>query len=80
MRGLVALVVTIARKTLGKHKMQSVMLSGWDSRVEKAMRFIACSQDSEGYSFTSEQQLLEGLQRKCGWRRDLDHAGMFQAA
>jgi hypothetical protein len=56
------------------------MLSGWDLRVGKVMRFIACSQDSEGYNLTAEQQLLAGSQNECGWRRDLDSAGSYQAA
>jgi catechol-2,3-dioxygenase len=56
------------------------MLSGWELRVEEAMRFIACSQDSEGHNLTFEQRLLAGLQNKRGWRRDLNRAGMFPTA
>jgi hypothetical protein len=55
MRGLVVLVVTIARKTLGKHKLQSAMLSGQGGRMDEAMRLAACSQDLKGYSFNSER-------------------------
>jgi hypothetical protein len=48
--------------------------------MEEAMRVVACSQDSKGYSLTSEQQLLAGLQNKSGRSGSLDRAGMFRAA
>jgi hypothetical protein len=81
MRGAVVLVVMITSKEdLEGTKVRSAMLNGWDLRVGKVMRFIACSQDSEGYNLTSEQQLLAGSQNECGWRRDLDSAGSYQAA